>query len=118
MADEIQSGLGRCGAFTASEKVGLRPDYYTFAKSLGGGLAKVAALMIDRDRYQLDFTMLHTSTFAEDEVSSYLALKALELIDRDGLAERCAARGEYLMEKLRSYNNATRAPSRKFGAWA
>jgi len=101
VADEIQSGLGRCGAFTASEKIGLRADYYTFAKSLGGGLAKVGALMIDRDRYQLDFTTLHTSTFAEDETSSYLALKALELIDRDSLADRCGARGEYLLERLR-----------------
>ncbi|MEM7674958.1 MAG: aminotransferase class III-fold pyridoxal phosphate-dependent enzyme, partial [Myxococcota bacterium] len=51
IADEIQCGLGRTGAFTASERFGLQPDYYLFAKALGGGMSKVGALVIDRDRY-------------------------------------------------------------------
>ncbi|MCG8458685.1 MAG: aminotransferase class III-fold pyridoxal phosphate-dependent enzyme, partial [Holophagales bacterium] len=43
MVDEIQSGLGRVGAFTAASQVGLKGDYYLFGKSLGGGLTKISA---------------------------------------------------------------------------
>jgi acetylornithine/succinyldiaminopimelate/putrescine aminotransferase/NADPH:quinone reductase-like Zn-dependent oxidoreductase/predicted amino acid dehydrogenase/acyl carrier protein len=100
VADEIQCGLGRCGTFTASEQLGLRAGYYAFAKSLGGGLAKVAALLVERDRYRREFDALHTSTFAEDDLSCLLSLKALELLRRDGLAARCAARGAYLQDRL------------------
>ncbi len=38
IADEIQSGFGRAGLFTASEALGLEPDLVCYAKGLGGGL--------------------------------------------------------------------------------
>src|SRR5204863_305618 len=41
IVDEIQSGMGRCGAFFAGSLNGFRGDYITLSKSLGGGLAKV-----------------------------------------------------------------------------
>jgi acetylornithine/succinyldiaminopimelate/putrescine aminotransferase len=36
--DEIQCGVGRCGAFTAAEAVGVTPDIITLAKGLASGL--------------------------------------------------------------------------------
>jgi 4-aminobutyrate aminotransferase/(S)-3-amino-2-methylpropionate transaminase len=36
--DEVQSGFGRCGALFAAERLGVRPDLITLAKSLAGGL--------------------------------------------------------------------------------
>ncbi|HEX8282687.1 MAG TPA: aminotransferase class III-fold pyridoxal phosphate-dependent enzyme [Pyrinomonadaceae bacterium] len=107
--DEIQSGMGRCGSFMASQRLGLRGDYYTLAKSLGGGLAKIGALLIDRTRYEQDFGSIHTSTFAEDDFASRLALKALEILDRDRLVARCEAGGNYLLERLRALQ--TRYPT-------
>jgi acetylornithine/succinyldiaminopimelate/putrescine aminotransferase/predicted amino acid dehydrogenase len=98
--DEIQSGMGRCGEFTASERLGLRGDYYVFAKALGGGIAKVAVTMIDRDRYQEKFGWIRGSTFAEDEYGCLLGMRALEILDRDGLASQCEKKGRYLREKL------------------
>ena len=38
VADEIQTGLGRCGEMFASSAFGLEPDVITLAKALGGGL--------------------------------------------------------------------------------
>jgi acetylornithine/succinyldiaminopimelate/putrescine aminotransferase/predicted amino acid dehydrogenase len=100
VVDEIQTGLGRTGTFLASEGMDLEPDYLCLSKALGGGLSKIGALLIKRDRFQEEFSVSHTSTFAEDDWSASLALKALEIIDRDGLAERCADRGTYLRQEL------------------
>jgi len=82
--DEIQSGMGRAGAFLASSLIGLRGDYYTLSKSLGGGVAKISATLIRRSRYRWEFSLLHSSTFAEDEFSSRIGLKVLDLLEADG----------------------------------
>ncbi|MEZ6184784.1 MAG: aminotransferase class III-fold pyridoxal phosphate-dependent enzyme [Planctomycetota bacterium] len=84
VADEIQTGCGRTGTFLASEQLGVQPDYVLVSKALGGGLAKVSALLVDAPRYQRAFSSLHTSTFAEDELGCRVALSALELIAGDG----------------------------------
>jgi acetylornithine/succinyldiaminopimelate/putrescine aminotransferase/predicted amino acid dehydrogenase len=77
--DEIQCGMGRTGTFLASEPSGVAADYYLFSKSLGGGLAKVSALLVAADRYVPDFGRHHTSTFADDDFSSRIATAALDL---------------------------------------
>ena len=100
VVDEIQTGLGRCGAFLASSLLGLRGDYYALGKSLGGGLAKISALLVDARRYRRRFGMLHTSTFAEDDFSCRIALRALEISDRDELPARAARQGLRLKGRL------------------
>ena len=75
IVDEIQCGLGRTGAFLASSALGAAGDYYLFSKSLGGGLAKVSAVLIASDRYQPGFDLRHSSTFADDDFSSAIALR-------------------------------------------
>lgn len=101
--DEIQSGMGRTGELLASAESGVRGDYYLFSKALGGGLAKVSALLVDRERSLKDFGYLHTSTFADDDFSATVALAALDLLERDGgaLLHRCRDKGDYLLARLR-----------------
>ena len=101
VVDEIQSGMGRTGFFTAAEGLGLKGDYYTFSKSLGGGLSKVSAMAVRAPRYQEDFGAVHGSTYAEDAPGCRIALATLSLIERDGLIEVCARKGELFIEKLR-----------------
>jgi acetylornithine/succinyldiaminopimelate/putrescine aminotransferase/predicted amino acid dehydrogenase len=102
VVDEIQSGMGRSGSFFASSQIGLKGDYYALSKSLGGGLAKIAALLIREDRYRPDFGLLHSSTYAEDDFSAGIALKVLELLEADDGAayRRAAALGEQLRARL------------------
>lgn len=107
--DEIQSGFGRCGAFVASDKLGLRGDYYTLGKSLGGGVQKIGALLVDEASYEPDFALYHTSTFAEDDPSALVGLRALDVLARDGLAEAATSKGERLTAGLRRL--ATRYPT-------
>ncbi len=101
--DEIQSGMGRTGTFLASEPSNVRADYYLLSKALGGGLVKVSALLVEKERYAADYGYLHTSTFADDDFSSGIALAALDLIERDdgALMKRCRERGDLLLRRLR-----------------
>ena len=101
MADEIQTGMGRTGTFLACEALGVTPDYVMLSKALGGGLAKISATLIRRERHIDKFDVLHTSTYAEDDYSSGVSLKALELLDDAALAA-CRAKGDRLLNGLRS----------------
>ena len=48
--DEVQTGVGRTGAFTYGEHVGVTPDLITLAKSLGAGVPVGAVLVVGRHR--------------------------------------------------------------------
>ncbi|WP_216906857.1 aminotransferase class III-fold pyridoxal phosphate-dependent enzyme [Nocardia noduli] len=78
--DEIQCGMGRTGTFLASAPSGVTADYYLLSKSLGGGLMKISALLVDRAASVSDFGRYHTSTFADDELSCAVAESALDLL--------------------------------------
>ncbi|GGR00185.1 aspartate aminotransferase family protein [Streptomyces pilosus] len=102
LIDEIQTGLGRTGAFLASSLVGLRGDYYVLSKSLGGGVAKSSVVLVHQKRYRGEFELVHSSTFAKDGFSTAVALKVLEMLEaEDGAAYRQAEeRGEMLRAAL------------------
>ncbi|GAA2254513.1 diaminobutyrate--pyruvate aminotransferase [Streptomyces ruber] len=104
VVDEIQSGMGRTGALLSSSQVGLRGDYYTLAKTLGGGIAKTSVMLVREARYRKEFEIVHSSTFAKDSFSCHIALKVLELLEADGGAayRRAAERGEALRRMLTS----------------
>ncbi len=80
--DEIQSGSYRTGKFCYANRVCIDADYFCLSKALGGGYAKISALVINAQHYDSDFDILHTSTYADDEVSASVALKALEISKR------------------------------------
>ncbi|MGV4925928.1 aspartate aminotransferase family protein [Streptomyces sp. BHT-5-2] len=102
--DEVQSGMGRSGAFFASSSIGIRGDYYTLSKSLGGGIAKASIALIRGSRYRTDFELMHSSTFAKDGFSTLIAGKVIDLLEQnDGEAYRLAEeRGNRLLSELRA----------------
>jgi acetylornithine/succinyldiaminopimelate/putrescine aminotransferase len=106
IVDEIQTGLGRTGAFLASRKLGLDPDYLCLSKALGGGVTKIGALLIKEKRFIEPFSLLHTSTFAGDEISCRIACRVLEILERDDVPARCEAAGEYLLGRLAELQKA------------
>ncbi len=104
--DEIQCGMGRTGTFLYSEQLTVYGDYYLLSKSFGGGLAKISALLIPADQYEPEFGLIHTSTFAEDEQSSAIALGALNIIDRDDtIMSLCREKGAYLKEEIQKISD-------------
>ncbi|MGW6395258.1 aspartate aminotransferase family protein [Streptomyces sp. NPDC055103] len=102
VVDEIQSGMGRTGTFLAGSAVGLKGDYYALAKSLGGGVAKAAVMLVRKARYRQEFELVHSSTFAKDSFSCHIALTVLGMLEaEDGRAYRVAAeRGRALAGAL------------------
>ncbi|MFE7135879.1 aspartate aminotransferase family protein [Streptomyces sp. NPDC057638] len=105
VVDEIQCGMGRTGKFLAGTHLGLKGDYYTLAKSLGGGIAKAAVMLVRKALYHgQQFELSHSSTFAKDSFSTEISLKVLELMEADGGAvyRRAAERGERMTAMLRS----------------
>ena len=84
MADEIQTGMGRTGTFLACEALGVTPDYVMLSKALGGGLAKISATLIRRERHVDKFDVLHTSTYAEDDYSSGVVAEGAGTAGRRG----------------------------------
>jgi acetylornithine/succinyldiaminopimelate/putrescine aminotransferase len=99
IADECQTGMGRTGSFLASTQAGCSPDYIILSKALGGGMAKVSACLIRRQRYRPEFDWQHTSTFAADPFSSAIALKALEALSESTL-QRVRHAGREVLARL------------------
>ena len=81
--DEIQSGCFRTGKFLASFHQNIVADYYILGKSLGGGLSKISAVSIEESQYVSEFDLLHSSTFAEDDFSSVIAARTLDLLSEN-----------------------------------
>lgn len=77
IADEIQSGLFRTGRFLSSTDLGLTPDMILLGKSLGGGIGKISVMCCREDAYVPELGMIHSSTFAEDDFSSRMAVATL-----------------------------------------
>lgn len=83
IVDEIQCGMGRTGTFFASEQIGLKGDYYVLSKALGGGLAKISATLVRDSLYDVDFSLIHSSTFAEDDFACHIASCTLDILLQD-----------------------------------
>lgn len=99
--DEIQSGMFRTGLMAAGNHSDITADVYTFSKSLGGGIAKIAATTIIRRKYIDDFGLLHSSTFAEDDFSSLIALEVLNLLEsQDSPLKSGMETADYLQVRL------------------
>jgi acetylornithine/succinyldiaminopimelate/putrescine aminotransferase len=103
IVDEIQSGMGRSGAFFASSHIGLQGDYYTMAKSLGGGIAKAGLTLVRGSLYRRDFELVHSSTYAKDSFSTLIAGKTVDLLEAEGgrAYRQAAERGDQLLTMLR-----------------
>ncbi len=106
IVDEIYSGLGRTGALWAAVDAGVTPDVVCVGKALGGGMPLAAVLMhaADADAWQAaapwSGETLHASTFYAHPIACAAALAALDVIDDEGLVERCAVVGTRLHEGL------------------
>lgn len=98
IVDEIQCGLGRSGQPFAISPI--NPDYLLLGKALGGGIAKIAALLIAKHHYQPHFDLYRGSTFAEDDFSCAIALATLDRLDDTQAAKRAQDIGNKLHEHL------------------
>jgi acetylornithine aminotransferase len=93
--DEVQTGIGRTGAWFAHQTAGVEPDVLTLAKGLGGGLP-VSACLAFGDAAALLQPGMHGTTFGSNPVSCAAALAVLDTIESDGLLARAESLGKAL----------------------
>ena len=95
--DEVQCGVGRCGAFSAAESFGIVPDVLTFAKGLAAGLPIGAVVATDEITASLSLGDLG-STFGGGPVPCAAALANIAVIEGERLMENAVDVGRYLKE--------------------
>jgi acetylornithine/LysW-gamma-L-lysine aminotransferase len=99
IVDEIQTGFGRTGKMFAIQHFDVIPDLLTCAKSLAGGVP-MGAVLIGQNVKNLT-PGVHGSTFGGNPLSCAAANAALDVIKDEDLPGQAAAKGAYLMEKLK-----------------
>jgi len=105
IADEVQTGLGRCGALFACDRDGVVPDVMTLAKGLSGGVVPIGAYVARPSVWNAAYgkaPLLHTSTFGGNELACAAALSALDVLQDEGLVENARARGAQLLDGARA----------------
>lgn len=114
--DEIQTGLGRAGAWFAAQRAGVDPDIITLAKALGGGLP-LGAIVAPRALHDRWRTGTHGSTFGGNPVSCAAGLATLQVIRDERLVDRANAVGQIVAAELQPLRRETAVREiRQYGA--
>jgi acetylornithine/N-succinyldiaminopimelate aminotransferase len=102
--DEVQTGVGRTGAFFAHQHDGITPDIVTLAKGLGGGLPIGACLAIGATADLLT-PGLHGSTFGGNPVCTAAAVAVLRTLAAEDLISRAGVLGKTLSHGIEELNH-------------
>ena len=105
--DEIPTGLGKTGRFFACEHDSVEPDILVLGKALGGGILPIAAT-VARDDLDVcgDFAIGHYA-HEKNPVAARAALTTLAIIEEEGLVDRAAELGDYALDRLRGFGEAS-----------
>ena len=103
MADEVQTGVGRTGAYLASDALGFNPEVVTLAKGIAGGVPMGACLF--RGKAANVFVAGdHQSTFAGNPLACAAGLVVLETVSDPDFLDRVNHAGDYIRGAISSWN--------------
>jgi acetylornithine aminotransferase/acetylornithine/N-succinyldiaminopimelate aminotransferase len=97
--DEVQCGIGRTGKFYAYEHAGVRPDAIGMAKGLGGGFP-IGAVWIGEKSAELYQPGMHGTTFGGTPLACAAALAVLDVLEKEQLMSKVAARSVVWLGEL------------------
>ncbi|MEU6393430.1 diaminobutyrate--2-oxoglutarate transaminase family protein [Streptomyces sp. NPDC046939] len=100
IADEVQTGVGRTGAFWAVDHSGVVPDVMVLSKAIGGSLP--LAVIVYRDDLDVWGPGAHAGTFRGNQLAMAAGTATLAYVRENGLAERAATLGTRMMTQLRA----------------
>jgi ornithine--oxo-acid transaminase len=116
--DEVQSGLGRTGAWFAFEHEGVRPDGLIVGKALGGGMLAVSAFVGRREVMDVFTPGSHGSTFGGNPLAAAVGLEALRVIEEEGLVDKSRVLGAHMLARLNAMSSPVVKAVRGRGLWA
>ncbi len=108
IADEIITGFGRTGRWFALDHWGVRPDVVTFAKGVTSAYLPLGGAIVSRDVHQAILEapaaerFMHAATYSGHPTCCAVALRNLDIFEREGLVERAATRGARLLAGLQT----------------
>jgi putrescine aminotransferase len=102
--DEVQTGMGRTGAFFACDHWNVAPDVMCLAKAFGGGVMPAGAVVATEAVFSRLFEnpFLHTTTFGGNPLACAAAIAAINVTIEEDLPARAARMGEYMLMGLRA----------------
>ncbi|WP_372505925.1 diaminobutyrate--2-oxoglutarate transaminase family protein [Streptomyces malaysiensis] len=101
IADEVQTGVGRTGAFWAVDHSGVEPDVMVLSKAIGGGLP--LAVVVYREDLDVWPPGAHAGTFRGNQLAMAAGAATLAHVRQNNLAERAATVGGRMLERLRGF---------------
>jgi ornithine--oxo-acid transaminase len=116
--DEVQSGLGRTGAWFAFQHEQIRPDGLILGKALGGGVLPVSAFVGTRAVMDVFTPGSHGSTFGGNPLAAAVGLEALRVLEEEGLVEKSRVLGAHMLQRLQSIKSPALKEVRGRGLWA
>ena len=117
IADEIQSGLGRCGATFCCDTVDVRPDVYILGKALGGGIMPLSAVVSSHEVLGVFTPGSHGSTFGGNPLACAVARKVIEILRTGRYQRNTRDLGGYLLQRLRAISTDRVKEIRGRGLW-
>ncbi|WP_327419451.1 diaminobutyrate--2-oxoglutarate transaminase family protein [Streptomyces sp. NBC_01233] len=99
IADEVQTGVGRTGAFWGVDHAGVVPDVMVLSKAIGGSLP--LAVIVYRAGLDVWVPGAHAGTFRGNQLAMAAGTATLAFVRENRLAERAAVLGERMLTALR-----------------
>jgi acetylornithine/N-succinyldiaminopimelate aminotransferase len=100
IADEVQTGIGRCGRAFAHELYGIEPDVMTLAKGIGGGVPLAAVLC--RERLNCFVPGDQGGTFGGNPLMAAVGLAVVDTVCQDGFLAQVRQRADHLARGLQA----------------
>lgn len=100
IADEVQTGIARCGKLLACDYEGVKPDILVLGKALSGGVYPVSAALANNEIMLTILPGEHGSTFGGNPLACATAVAALEVIRDENLAENAYKLGIIFRERI------------------
>ncbi len=108
IADEVITGFGRTGRWFALERWGVQPDILSFAKGITSGYLPLGGIMVSEAIRQAMLSVphadrwMHAYTYSGHPTCCAVALRNLEILEKEGLAERAERMGARLLAGLKT----------------
>jgi len=108
IADEVITGFGRTGRWFALERWGVQPDILAFAKGITSGYLPLGGIMVSEPIHQAMLSVpyadrwMHAYTYSGHPTCCAVALRNLEILEKEGLVERAEKMGQRLLDGAQS----------------
>jgi len=101
LADEVQTGVGRTGTLFAFEQYNVKPDVFSFAKGIAGGLP-LGGFIANEKCSKVLTPGTHATTFGGNPVAATGAIEVLNQLNDEELVE-VTKKGEYIRNEISSW---------------